>query len=119
MGTKKLRSARKKLHRQRNIQRVEYGSSRWADEQLRYIIGVLRGKLIKCTWRGRLNLALIVKERLQGMGFKWHSARVENWIHRIQRDHKLELEQNPKDSDSSEGGEGSNYVEFLEGCFCQ
>lgn len=116
MGKKKQRSLFKKA---KVLRSFKYGSSQWADNQLRYIIGILQGKHITSTWRGRINLALITKERLQGMGFKWHVARVENWIHRAQRDHKHELEQNPKDSDLSQERERKvlSYEEFMEGVF--
>ena len=74
----------------------EWGSRDWANEQLRFAIKVLQGKCGGARWKGNLQLALIVKDRLLERGFTWQAERVENWIHRLQ----------PRKVDSLEGDEG-------------
>jgi hypothetical protein len=64
--------------------KIEVGSKEWADKQLRFSIAILQGHICRSSWKGRLNLALIVKERLLEHGFTWHAERVDNWIHRCQ-----------------------------------
>ena len=61
-----------------------YGSLAWANNLLRWAIGVLQGKNIVSRPSGRLHLALYVLSELQDAGFWWQSKRLENWIHRFQ-----------------------------------
>lgn len=63
----------------------EFGSKEWANEQLRFAIKVLKGKCGGSRWKGNLQLALIVKDRLLVRGYTWQAERIENWIHRLQR----------------------------------
>jgi len=79
-----------------NFSKSEFFSHDRADAQLKYIIGVLQGKHIICSRKGRIQLALVTKELLKDHHFEWHCERVDNWIHRTSK-----LEQNPKDSDLS------------------
>jgi hypothetical protein len=64
--------------------KIEIGSKEWADKQLRFSIRILQGHICRSSWKGRLQLALIVKERLLEHGYTWHAERVDNWIHRCQ-----------------------------------
>jgi hypothetical protein len=61
-----------------------WGSREWANEQLRFAIRVLKGEACGSRWKGRLQLALMVKDRLLANGFVWQAARIENFIHRLQ-----------------------------------
>jgi len=65
----------------------EYGSVDWANEQLRFTIKVLKGRCGGHRWKGNLQLALIIKDRLLARGYTWQAERIENWIHRLQRAH--------------------------------
>lgn len=58
------------------------GSQEWANRQLRFTIAFLKGGIFGSSWKGRLNLALIIRDRLLEYGYKWHAERVDNWIHR-------------------------------------
>lgn len=60
-------------------------SKEWANDQLRFAIGILQGKICTSTWKGRLQIALIVKQGLEEKGFWWQAERIENYIHRLQR----------------------------------
>jgi len=62
-----------------------WGSVPWANEQLRFAIKVLKGRCGGHRWKGNLQLALIIKDRLLGKGYTWQAERIENYIHRIQR----------------------------------
>jgi len=70
------------LDREPEFNRI--GSKGWANEQLRFAISVLEGKGVVATWKGRLQIALYVKDRLDEYGFWWQAMRIENWIHRLQ-----------------------------------
>ena len=54
----------------------------WADRYLKYNIGILQGKHVECSRKGRIHLVLIAKELLKDHGFYWHCERLDNWIHR-------------------------------------
>jgi hypothetical protein len=77
---------------------AKIGSQDWADSQLRFIIAILQGKICQQSWKGKLQLALIAKQRLLDYGFLWHARRVDNWIHR----YTPKLAQLPKGDDLSE-----------------
>jgi len=63
---------------------VPYGSPEWADATLRFAIRDLQGKNgCKSRWKGRLQMALIMKKRLLDCGYEWHAERIDNWIHRV------------------------------------
>jgi hypothetical protein len=72
------------------------GSRDWANSQLRFVIAVLQDRVFRATWKGKLQMALIVRDRLLEYGFTWQAARVDNWIHRLQ----------PRRADLSEREEG-------------
>lgn len=55
-----------------------------ANQQLRFAIAVLQGHLIVSRSKGRLHIALILKDRLKSDGFWWQAAILESWIHRAQ-----------------------------------
>lgn len=55
----------------------------WANDILRWSIGVLNGKNLVSTDRGRVHIALIMKERLEEEGFWWQAMILEFWIHRF------------------------------------
>jgi len=90
---KKLRSIKKVERKQRISEFFDY---KHADHKLSYIIGLLQGKFVTCSRKGRVQLALIAKEELLEHGFYWHCERIDNWIHRTAK-----LEQ-PKRADLSE-----------------
>jgi len=60
------------------------GSKKWANQQLSFAIRVLQGRACGSNWAGNLQLALIIKGRLLDLGFEWQTARIDNWIHRLQ-----------------------------------
>ena len=60
------------------------GSEEWANEQLRFAIKVLKGKCGGRRWKGNLQVALMVRDRLWANGYTWQAARVDNWVHRLQ-----------------------------------
>ena len=62
--------------------KIECFSHDWADDQLRFSIGVLQGKFVICSRKGRIQLALISKALLKEHNYAWHSDRIDNWIHR-------------------------------------
>jgi hypothetical protein len=62
----------------------QIGSKKWADKQLSFSIRILQGHICRSQWKGRLQLALIVRDRLREYGYSWHAERVDNWIHRCQ-----------------------------------
>ena len=59
------------------------GSKQWANDQLSFIIKVLKGQVVVCDWKARVQLALILKESFLSHGLTWHAKRVDNWIHRL------------------------------------
>lgn len=83
----------------------EWSSKEWANEQLAFAIRVLQGKCGGHRWKGNLQLALLVKDRLLGQGYPWQAARVENWIHRLQ----------PCRADSLNGDEGERLLSCAHG----
>ena len=62
----------------------KYGSVQWANEQLRFAIKVLQGKSCGRNWKGNLQVALMVRDRLYAARFLWQAERIDNWIHRLQ-----------------------------------
>jgi len=56
-----------------------------ANTTLVYAIGVLRGKHVVSTRKGRLHIALILREQLQDNGFWWQARILNCWIHRFQQ----------------------------------
>jgi hypothetical protein len=57
-----------------------------ANQELRYAISVLRGRSgIVSTRKGRLQIALILKDRFREDGFWWQEKILGSWIHRFQR----------------------------------
>jgi hypothetical protein len=67
---------------------VEWGSKDWANEQLRFAISVLHGDIVVSSDSGRIQLALVVKERLEDHGFWWQARILNCHLHRFQRDHR-------------------------------
>ena len=65
-----------------------WGSKAWANDLLSYVIRSLKGECFKACWDIRVQFALIVKADLLENGFFWQAARVDNWIHRIEKQHK-------------------------------
>lgn len=63
---------------------VSWGSVAWANEQLRFTIAVLQGRVVVSTWPGRLQIALQIKDRLASRGYSWQVKVIEYWIHRLQ-----------------------------------
>jgi len=62
-----------------------YGSKEWANEQLSFAIQVLKGRRVGCVPKGRVSIALMVKERLEGFGFWWQVGILEIWLNRFQK----------------------------------
>jgi hypothetical protein len=73
-----------------------FGSVRWANDQLRFAIRVLRGQCGGKRWERNLVTALYLRDRLWAFGYTWQADRVDNWIHRLQ----------PRKADSLHEGEG-------------
>jgi hypothetical protein len=63
----------------------ELYSKQWANEKLRFAIGILQGKYESSIWKRRLSTALIIKDELLEHGFTWQADRLENWIHRLEK----------------------------------
>lgn len=57
----------------------------WANQKLRFAIAVLQGKIEDSIWKRRLQTALICRDELLEHGFKWQADRIDNWIHRLQK----------------------------------
>lgn len=55
-----------------------------ANEMLRYAIRVLRGQNIVSRLEGRIQIALIMRDRLLEADFWWQAGILEAWIHRAQ-----------------------------------
>lgn len=70
------------MSRQENNEVFQFGTKAWADNQLSFCIHILQGKQCGGHWNSNLQLALIIKQRFEVLGFQWHAKRVENWIHR-------------------------------------
>ena len=59
----------------------------WANETLRFGIRVLKGDVIKCRDdNALLETVLLIKESLETFGYWWQAKRLDNHIHRWQRD---------------------------------
>jgi hypothetical protein len=55
-----------------------------ANELLQYGIACLRGENIVSLLKGRIQIALILRARLEENGFWWQARALEYWIHRAQ-----------------------------------
>ena len=55
-----------------------------ANEDLRYAIRVLRDQNIVSTLNGRIQIALIMRDRFLENKFWWQAKLLEFWIHRAQ-----------------------------------
>jgi hypothetical protein len=55
-----------------------------ANDLLRYGIGVLQGKHIVASSKGRLQIALILMKELASEGYWWQVKILQYWIHRAQ-----------------------------------
>lgn len=55
-----------------------------ANRTLRFGIAVGQGHICRSSAKGRLQLMLIMKERLEESGWVWQARILENWIHRLQ-----------------------------------
>lgn len=55
----------------------------WANDQLKYAIGVLQGCHVISTPKGRIQIALIIKENLLDEGFWWQVGILEIWLCRF------------------------------------
>jgi hypothetical protein len=75
------------------------GSKEWANSQLRFSIRILKGEIMRSSWKGRLQLVLYIKKRLLEHGFTWQAKRIDNWIHRLQ----------PRKADLSEREGGASF----------
>lgn len=62
-----------------------WGSKEWANEQLRFAIGCLDGSRVGASDRGRIHLALFIKDRLTDYGFPWQVRILNCHIHRFQK----------------------------------
>ena len=64
----------------------------WANEKLTFGIAVLQGKIEASIWKRRLQTALIIKDELMEHGYVWQSERLENWIHKLEKQEKAKDE---------------------------
>lgn len=56
-----------------------------ANEILSYAIQVLKGRKIISRFKGRLHIALLLKEELEREGFWWQADKIEIWLARAQK----------------------------------
>jgi hypothetical protein len=63
---------------------IVFHSKDWANNVLRYAIGVLRGENVVSKVSGRICIALILKKRLAQDNFWWQVKVLDFWIHRAQ-----------------------------------
>lgn len=70
---------------------MNWGSKEWANEQLRFAIKVLSGKIVVSRPNGLLQVALIIKKDLLDNGFRWQARILSCHIHCFQREHKKEI----------------------------
>jgi hypothetical protein len=62
-----------------------WGSLEWANSQLRFGISILQGSAgILQSLKGRIQLALILRDQLREYRFSWQAKILEHWIHRAQ-----------------------------------
>ena len=87
-------------------QEAWYGSVEWANEQLSYAIQVLKGRKMVSLPKGRLHVALLIKEKLKEFGFFWQSDVLNIWISRFQRGDFSERSERRSGAERSEGAHG-------------
>lgn len=63
---------------------MSWGSKEWANDQLRYAISVLQGRSMGSRPKGRIEIALLIKDRLKKEGFWWQAKTLEYHLHRFQ-----------------------------------
>jgi len=68
-----------------NVERVEFDTKEWANNQLRYAILILQEKTMTSTPEGRIEVVLFIKRRLERYGYWWQAKRIDNWIHRYKK----------------------------------
>jgi len=55
-----------------------------ANEQLKFAIAVLDGRIVESLPPGRIQIALLIRDRLRAEGFWWQSRTLEFHLHRFQ-----------------------------------
>ena len=65
---------------------MSYGTKEMANDQLRFAIAVLDGRIMKSLPPGRIQVALLIRDRLKEWGFWWQVRILEFHLHRFQRD---------------------------------
>lgn len=72
-----------------NPQRVlsEWGSKEWANDQLRFAIRVLQGKIVGSSDKGRIQIAILVEDRLSKAGFWWQHRILDHHLHLFMKNH--------------------------------
>ena len=63
---------------------LSWPSKDWANEQLKFAIAVLDGKIVKSLPPGRIQIALLIRDRLRAEGFWWQAKTLEFHLHRFQ-----------------------------------
>lgn len=74
-----------------------WGSKAWANDELRYAVLVLKGQAFISDFKGRLAVALYIKEVLDEAGFPWQAERVENWVRFFSRQYQDLEARDPRD----------------------
>lgn len=67
---------------------MSWPSKDWANEQLKFAIAVLDGRIIQSLPKGRIQVALLIRDRLKASGFWWQARTLEFHLHRFQGEKK-------------------------------
>ena len=73
-----------------NTQRVlsEWGSKEWANDQLRFAIRVLKGEIVGSSDKGRIQIAILIQDRLSQAGFWWQHRILDHHLHLFMKKHR-------------------------------
>jgi hypothetical protein len=74
-----------------------------ANRQLRFGIAIGQGHICKSSAKGRLQIMLIIKERLEESGWVWQAKILNSWIHRLQPK-RADLSEREREEASLEAG---------------
>jgi len=63
---------------------MSYATKEMANDQLRFALSVLRGEIVISQPKGRIQIALLIRDRLKDWGFWWQVRILEFHLHRFQ-----------------------------------
>jgi len=95
------------MKRKKNVSYISFGSKDWANETLSYAIQVLKGRKIVSRLKGRIFLALYLRDMLLDYGFWWQAKVLEIWIRRAQKGEFIASERSERAYEPSEARRGS------------